>query len=257
MGNLIYLIAALGLAALGTLVLVLRARKPQGMRHNIQSFNDQLDSLSPERRRSALRPNVAARAPEQPSLFRAVKVLPPEPVVEPEASPTSVAADSELATSASTRPEPSTPVRDSVISRGSRDDLRPVGSATAANEPSATSVDPAAESMLAGPAAQHHHHGVIETAVPALDPRLLDVPAVPDETSEIDRRLLASLAEPSPVDPSTLPPLEELLAHQHSPSDPLRLPPSDIDLSRFEPATPAARVELGDALTADSAERVD
>jgi hypothetical protein len=80
MGNLVYLLAALGLAALGTLFLVLRARTPSGMAHNIRNFADQLDSLAPERRR-VVRPSQVQlpEADAAPPTYRSVKLVAAEP----------------------------------------------------------------------------------------------------------------------------------------------------------------------------------
>lgn len=50
MSSLIYLLIAVVLSVVGTLVLMYRHRKPTSMEHGIDEFHRELKALSPERR---------------------------------------------------------------------------------------------------------------------------------------------------------------------------------------------------------------
>jgi hypothetical protein len=53
MGNLVFLLVALGVIALGTLVLALRAREPRGFDSGIKAHRKHMSALSPEIRRDS------------------------------------------------------------------------------------------------------------------------------------------------------------------------------------------------------------
>jgi hypothetical protein len=53
MRNLVYLLVALGVIALGTLILALRAREPKGFDSGIKAHQRHMDALSTEARRSS------------------------------------------------------------------------------------------------------------------------------------------------------------------------------------------------------------
>jgi len=48
--NLLYLVVAVGLSVVGSLILWFRHRKPTSMEHGIQAFNNELRALAPEQR---------------------------------------------------------------------------------------------------------------------------------------------------------------------------------------------------------------
>ncbi|HUQ40062.1 MAG TPA: hypothetical protein VM030_07880 [Acidimicrobiales bacterium] len=50
MSNLVYLLLAIALSVVGTLILLYRQRKPSSMESTIEEFNRELRALSPERR---------------------------------------------------------------------------------------------------------------------------------------------------------------------------------------------------------------
>jgi hypothetical protein len=52
MSNLLYLVVAVGLSVIGSLILWYRHRKPTSMEHGIQAFNNELRALAPEQRAS-------------------------------------------------------------------------------------------------------------------------------------------------------------------------------------------------------------
>jgi hypothetical protein len=233
MGNLVYLVAALGLAALGTLFLVWRARTPSGMQHNIRNFADQLDSLAPERRRVVPRPYDLHIPPVDhvAPIYRSVKLVVPEAPEVPEAEaeagvgpmvePDGLDVDTSL---------------DEVLGTGRRFSLRPNSTAVHVSAIDASANEAAASADAIDlvdapevPSAGSDGPRPVHAALDVLDPRSFDVPAfVPgDETSEMDRARLAALALPSAIDPATLPPIEELLNRQPSASDPLVLPKND------------------------------
>jgi hypothetical protein len=49
MSNLLYLLVALGLSVIGSLILWFRRRKPRSMEAGIHEFNKELRALAPER----------------------------------------------------------------------------------------------------------------------------------------------------------------------------------------------------------------
>ncbi len=53
MGNLVFLLAALGVIALGTLILALRAREPKGFDSGIKAHQRHMSALSTETRRDS------------------------------------------------------------------------------------------------------------------------------------------------------------------------------------------------------------
>jgi hypothetical protein len=53
MGNLVFLLVALGVIALGTLVLALRAREPRGFDSGIKAHQKHMSALSPEIRKDS------------------------------------------------------------------------------------------------------------------------------------------------------------------------------------------------------------
>jgi hypothetical protein len=53
MGNLVFLLVALGVIALGTLVLALRAREPKGFDSGIKAHQKHMNALSTETRRDS------------------------------------------------------------------------------------------------------------------------------------------------------------------------------------------------------------
>jgi hypothetical protein len=204
MGNLIYLVTALGLAALGTLFLVWRARTPTGMHHNIRNFADQLDSLAPQRRRVVALPSEVSvpAADTVAPIYRSVKLVPAEPDPEPE-------------------PEPE-PDADSDRARARTVDVDAPGESVIESDPTA-SID--GEQLNGDP---HHRDARPHDVEDVLDPRSFDLPATPRVaiTSEADRARLEALHQPSPIDPATLPPLEVLLGRETTVDDPLVLPTS-------------------------------
>ena len=50
MSNLLYLVVAVALSVVGSLILWFRHRKPTSMEHGIESFNKELRALAPEQR---------------------------------------------------------------------------------------------------------------------------------------------------------------------------------------------------------------
>ena len=50
MSNLLYLVVAVGLSIVGSLILWFRHRKPTSMESGIQAFNNELRALAPEQR---------------------------------------------------------------------------------------------------------------------------------------------------------------------------------------------------------------
>ncbi|TML37747.1 MAG: hypothetical protein E6G27_16735 [Actinobacteria bacterium] len=64
MGNLMYLLVAAGLSLVGSIILVLRARKPTSMEAGIQEFSRELRALAPDGagRRATDRPGREGRA---------------------------------------------------------------------------------------------------------------------------------------------------------------------------------------------------
>lgn len=50
MSNLLYLVVAVGLSIVGSLILWFRHRKPTSMEHGIQAFNNELRALAPDQR---------------------------------------------------------------------------------------------------------------------------------------------------------------------------------------------------------------
>jgi hypothetical protein len=243
MGNLVYLVAALGLAALGTLFLVWRARTPSGMQHNIRNFADQLDSLAPERRRVIPRPYDMHIPPVDnvAPIYRSVKLVEPEAPVEEiavtldvtdvdGAAPTDDAHSGELSSDSPASPDTFSrrPGGRSEDDHANPGGVHPHTGDRALDDEVVIELS-TSPGVFDGPAPVHG-------AMDVLDPRSFDVPSLPviDETSEMDRARLAALALPSAVDPSTLPPIEELLTRQPRPSDPLVLPKAAVTRSRAE-----------------------
>jgi hypothetical protein len=54
MNNLLFLLGAFLLAAVGIVVLVVRAREPRGLDHGVREFQREMRALAPESRRTAV-----------------------------------------------------------------------------------------------------------------------------------------------------------------------------------------------------------
>jgi hypothetical protein len=187
---------------------------------------------------------VLEPAPSAAPKYRSVKLVPAEPVVEPDTSAADESAG-QLDAAVQADAGHSTPSPD-----GDGEPVRSNRRFTAKSTHGVRIVSDVEDALIdpmVGQSGQVHgaatEHSVVDLAAvtevttsdgdgeafarsDVLDPRSFDVPmmVVIDPTSEVDRARLAALARPSAIDPATLPPIEELLGREPSAADPLVLP---------------------------------